>query len=251
MEPLRRRGTPDPRRAHRLDAACPDHPRARRDAPFEKFDRFAQFKASDDRTLASLLDEFAELREENLRALTSLELTDTDLDRSGQHPALGVVQRCAQRGLASQPLLRQRFEQPYRSSLWLRRFRWCSSTDPVENVLGMEPPSSHAEALRPEQAAQVHAANCLFVAADELRHLERCQQTVRETAVRGRLLGHRSCRIRCTALLAAASRIGGSMRTWRAGAAVAWFFFDSSISFDPSRSGVAGRDNSVLGLSDS
>src|SRR5690348_8492232 len=37
--------------------------------PFDKFDRFAQFAASDGRTLDSLLDEFAALRRENLRAL--------------------------------------------------------------------------------------------------------------------------------------------------------------------------------------
>lgn len=59
--------------------------------PFDKFDRFAHFKASEGRTLANLLDEFAELRKDNLRALASFELTETDLDRRGQHPALGLV----------------------------------------------------------------------------------------------------------------------------------------------------------------
>src|SRR5439155_12460337 len=47
--------------------------------PFEKFDRLAQFRQSEGRTLASLLDEFAALRQENLRALESLRLTNTDL----------------------------------------------------------------------------------------------------------------------------------------------------------------------------
>jgi hypothetical protein len=59
--------------------------------PFDKFDRFAQFAASDGRTLASLLDELAALRQQNLRELAALRLTDADLDRRGRHPELGVV----------------------------------------------------------------------------------------------------------------------------------------------------------------
>ena len=59
--------------------------------PFEKFDRLAQFAESQARTLASLLDEFAALRQENLQALDALHLTEPDLDRRGQHPELGVV----------------------------------------------------------------------------------------------------------------------------------------------------------------
>ena len=58
---------------------------------FDKFDRFAQFALSKGRTLASLLDELAALRRENLRELAALRLTDADLDRRGQHPELGVV----------------------------------------------------------------------------------------------------------------------------------------------------------------
>ena len=58
---------------------------------FDKFDRFAQFEASKGRTLASLLDEFAAARAQNLRELAALRLTDADLDRRGRHPALGVV----------------------------------------------------------------------------------------------------------------------------------------------------------------
>src|SRR6266550_9090167 len=37
--------------------------------PFEKFNRLAQFRGSEGRTLASLLDEFATLREDNRQAL--------------------------------------------------------------------------------------------------------------------------------------------------------------------------------------
>jgi DinB superfamily len=58
---------------------------------FDTFDRFAQFAASKGRTLASLLDELAALRGENLRELQALRLTDADLERRGLHPALGVV----------------------------------------------------------------------------------------------------------------------------------------------------------------
>ena len=59
--------------------------------PFDKFDRFAQFNASEGRTLASLLDQFATLRRDNLRDLESMSLSEADLDRRGRHPELGVV----------------------------------------------------------------------------------------------------------------------------------------------------------------
>jgi hypothetical protein len=58
---------------------------------FDTFDRFAQFAASQGRTLASLLDEFAALRTQNLRELERMHLTNADLARRGRHPALGVV----------------------------------------------------------------------------------------------------------------------------------------------------------------
>ena len=58
---------------------------------FEKFDRFAQFAASQGKTLAELLDEFAALRASSLRALATLQLSDADLDRRGRHPELGSV----------------------------------------------------------------------------------------------------------------------------------------------------------------
>lgn len=58
---------------------------------FEKFDRLAQFTASSGRTLPDLLDDFAKLRDDNLRELSSLGLTDADLARTGRHPELGVV----------------------------------------------------------------------------------------------------------------------------------------------------------------
>jgi hypothetical protein len=59
--------------------------------PFEKFDRFAQFEESKDRTLDELLDEFAALRRDNLAQLASPRLSPSDLGRKGLHPSLGPV----------------------------------------------------------------------------------------------------------------------------------------------------------------
>lgn len=59
--------------------------------PFDKFDRFAQLAASEGRSLGSLLEEFAVLRDENVRQLLRLRLSEADLDRRGRHPELGGV----------------------------------------------------------------------------------------------------------------------------------------------------------------
>jgi hypothetical protein len=58
---------------------------------FEPFDRFAQARESEGKSLAQLLDEFARLRAENLRELSAMQLRDADLERRGRHPALGEV----------------------------------------------------------------------------------------------------------------------------------------------------------------
>lgn len=58
---------------------------------FEPFDRFAQFEASAGKSVEDLLDAFAELRSENIRALNELNLTEADLARKGAHPELGAV----------------------------------------------------------------------------------------------------------------------------------------------------------------
>lgn len=58
---------------------------------FEPFDRFGQRELSRGRTLDSLLDEFADVRKESLRQLEELHLSDSDLERRGRHPELGVV----------------------------------------------------------------------------------------------------------------------------------------------------------------
>jgi hypothetical protein len=59
--------------------------------PFDPFDRFAQAKESQGKSLEQLLDDFAQLRRENLAALKALNLQAEDFTRRGRHPALGVV----------------------------------------------------------------------------------------------------------------------------------------------------------------
>jgi hypothetical protein len=58
---------------------------------FEPFDRFAQFKLSEGKSLEQLLDEFARLRKQNLAELHALNLENADLARRGKHPELGTV----------------------------------------------------------------------------------------------------------------------------------------------------------------
>jgi DinB family protein len=58
---------------------------------FDPFDRFAQARESQGKSLDQLLDEFARVRKESLAALQALNLQPADLARRGKHPALGVV----------------------------------------------------------------------------------------------------------------------------------------------------------------
>ena len=58
---------------------------------FDRFDRRAQERDSQGKSLPQLLDEFARLRAENLVALRALNLTEQDLNRRGLHPELGTV----------------------------------------------------------------------------------------------------------------------------------------------------------------
>jgi len=58
---------------------------------FEPFDRLAQERESQGKSLAELLDEFALLRAQSLDQLRDLNLQPRDLARRGRHPALGVV----------------------------------------------------------------------------------------------------------------------------------------------------------------
>lgn len=59
--------------------------------PFPIFDREAMFVASQGLSLTELLDTFAQVREDSLRRLVALGLTDADLSRGGRHPAFGSV----------------------------------------------------------------------------------------------------------------------------------------------------------------
>lgn len=61
------------------------------DKSFVPFNRFAQFEESNNKTLSELLKEFKQLREENLSKLNSANLTESDLDKTGVHPAFGIV----------------------------------------------------------------------------------------------------------------------------------------------------------------
>jgi hypothetical protein len=58
---------------------------------FEPFDRFAQQRDSQGKSLDQLLDEFANLRAENLKTLRSWRLNDDQLELEGEHPGLGTV----------------------------------------------------------------------------------------------------------------------------------------------------------------
>ena len=58
---------------------------------FEPFDRVAMFESSKGKSIAELLDTFAEFRAENLHQLQALNLTGDLLDKRGRHPELGVV----------------------------------------------------------------------------------------------------------------------------------------------------------------
>lgn len=58
---------------------------------FDPFDRRAQERESQGKSLPQLLDEFSRLRSENLNALRALNLQPKDLQRRGLHPGLGTV----------------------------------------------------------------------------------------------------------------------------------------------------------------
>jgi DinB family protein len=58
---------------------------------FAPFDRFAQFRESQGKTLAELLDEFARLRAENLATLAGWRLGESQLALEGEHPEFGRV----------------------------------------------------------------------------------------------------------------------------------------------------------------
>jgi DinB family protein len=58
---------------------------------FEPYDRFRHWSRNSNRTLESLLAEFAELRHSSLEELRAWNLTDAELNLPGEHPRLGPV----------------------------------------------------------------------------------------------------------------------------------------------------------------
>ena len=61
---------------------------------FTPFDRFAQLRESEGKSLDQLLDDFTRLRVESLATLASWSLTDEQLALTGEHPAFGTVTLC-------------------------------------------------------------------------------------------------------------------------------------------------------------
>ena len=59
------------------------------DKTFEPYDRFAQQRADQTRSIDVLLDEFADLRAKNLEELKAMGIDDAQLNQRGIHPALG------------------------------------------------------------------------------------------------------------------------------------------------------------------
>jgi hypothetical protein len=58
---------------------------------FTPYDRFAQFEESRGKSLANLLDEFADLRAKNIVTLTGWKLSEEQLSLEGLHPEFGPV----------------------------------------------------------------------------------------------------------------------------------------------------------------
>ncbi len=58
---------------------------------FEPYDRFAQFRESQGKSLGQLLDEFQMLRGQNLITLRNFKLTEAQMALEGEHPAFGLV----------------------------------------------------------------------------------------------------------------------------------------------------------------
>ena len=58
---------------------------------FEPYDRFAQYRESQGKSVAQLLDEFERLRAENVTTLRGWQLSERELALEGEHPGLGTV----------------------------------------------------------------------------------------------------------------------------------------------------------------
>ena len=58
---------------------------------FDIFDRFAMYEESKGKSMQQLLQEFENLRKNNIAWFKSLKLTEADLDKKGMHSVLGEV----------------------------------------------------------------------------------------------------------------------------------------------------------------
>jgi hypothetical protein len=58
---------------------------------FVPYDRFAQFEESKGKSVSQLLEEFVSIRKINMEWFRKLNLSETDLDKKGNHPGLGEV----------------------------------------------------------------------------------------------------------------------------------------------------------------
>ncbi len=61
------------------------------DRRFAPYDRFAQTRESQGKSIETLLEEFARLRAENVTTLVAWKLSDRDMALTGEHPELGLV----------------------------------------------------------------------------------------------------------------------------------------------------------------
>ncbi|HEX5154377.1 MAG TPA: DinB family protein [Parafilimonas sp.] len=58
---------------------------------FDSFDRFAMYEESRGKTMQQLLNEFEDIRKQNIIWFKLLDLQQTDYDKKGMHPKLGEV----------------------------------------------------------------------------------------------------------------------------------------------------------------
>lgn len=63
----------------------------REDKSFTPFDRNGHFAIAKGRSIESLLNQFEQLRKENIQILLSTSLTEDELSMTGIHPAFGLV----------------------------------------------------------------------------------------------------------------------------------------------------------------
>jgi DinB family protein len=61
------------------------------DKNFRPFDRFAQFRESDGKSLPELLEEFSQVRKTNIEKLSMIAFERNDMQKTGTHPAFGKV----------------------------------------------------------------------------------------------------------------------------------------------------------------